>query len=192
MLRFGLLIILLAGSPEFAGMSAAQAMTLVNSDVQHENGSYRVSFEFTVDAPTDRVRALMSDFARLDRLVASITEIRVLEGAPSGSTRIRMVMNDCVLFFCRSLTRIEDIVTEPNGDIVTTVLPEHSDFSYAVERWRIVPDGSGTRVHYNAQLTPSIFIPPLIGPIAVKYKIRAQLEETANTLEALAREVSVK
>lgn len=192
MLRFGLLIILLAGLPGLGGMSAAQAMTLVESDVQHENGSYRVSFEFTVDAPTNRVRALMSDFIRFDRLVASITEIRVVEGAPSGRTRLKLVINDCVLFFCRSLTRVEDIVTEPNGDIVTTVLPEHSDFSFAVERWRIVPNGTGTRVYYNAQLTPSIFIPPLIGPIAMKYKIRAQLEETVSTLEALARDTAVK
>ena len=189
MFRFGLWMFLLVG---FGGMSAVQAMTLVNSDVQHENGSYRVSFEFTVDAPSNRVRALMSDFAHYDRLVASITESKILEGAPSGTTRIKLVINDCVLLFCRSLTRIEDIVTEPNGDIVTTVLPEHSDFSHAVERWRIVPNGAGTRVYYNARLTPSIFIPPLIGPIAVKYKIRAQLEETANTLEALAREVSAK
>lgn len=188
MWRFGLMVFLLVGLLA----SAVQAMTVVDSDVQHENGSYRVSFEFTVDAPTNRVRALMSDFAHYDRLVTSITEIRVVESAPGGRTRLKLVINDCLLFFCRSLTRIEDIVTEPNGDIVTTVLPEHSDFSYAMERWRIVPDGDGTRVYYNAQLTPNIFIPPLIGPIAVKYKIRAQLEETASTLETLARDMTEK
>jgi len=187
MTRFGWVMGLVLAVVGLASGGEARAMSLLASDVQHADGEYRVNFEFFVDAPVERVRAQMSDYARLDRLVASITENRILERFPDGRTRLKQTLRDCVAFFCRSVTRVEDIVTEPNGDIVTTVLPEHSDFSQASERWRIVADGAGTRVAYRARLTPGFFIPPLVGPLAVKSKLGDQLRATANALESLAQ-----
>jgi hypothetical protein len=97
-----------------------------------------------------------------------------------------------VLFFCKTIQQIKDVVIRPNGDIVTTIVPEHSDFASGWERWRIRAEQNKTRLQYHAVLVPAFRVPPLIGPWALKNRLRHTLIGTAKKLEVLAKPVIAK
>jgi hypothetical protein len=176
----GLIIILAALCAQ------APAATITRTDVSENNGKYTVSFEAVVDADSRRVRQLMTDYAHLDRLSKTIIENRVLETG-TDKQRIRLVVRSCILFFCKTIKRVEDIETLKNGDIVSIAIPQLSDFHYALEHWQILAEQNQTRIKYRAELQPSFYIPPLIGPWLVKFKIRDELATSTAILENLAR-----
>lgn len=82
----------------------------------------------------------------------------------------------------------EDVQTEGDGEIVGQALPSASDFRELREHWRIVPDDSGTRVHYAATMMPKFFVPPLIGPWLIKATLRRELATSARRIERLSHE----
>ncbi len=167
-------------------LPAAAAVKINHLALADSAGRYTVVFDVSIHADTYRVRQIMTNYSRLNRLSHLVTQSRVLAVLPGNRERIALTLRGCVLFFCKSVHRVEDVVDKPNGDIVTKALPSESDFSYAVERWRILPQAGGTRLEYNATLVPTFFIPPLIGPYIVKAEMRRQLLETARRIETLA------
>ena len=164
----------------------ASAYLLDDTSIQHSAGVYTVSFDMRLDADAASVRALMTDYDRLDRLSDIVIDSHVLDVLADGSKRIQLDVRACVWIFCRTVRRVEDVTTLENGDLSTNALPERSDFSHAVERWRILATPGGTRLLYNAQLTPNFFVPPLLGPYLMKQAIRRELISAAQHLEALA------
>ncbi len=162
------------------------AYTLDDTSIQHSAGVYTVAFDMRLDADAVEVRALMTDYDRLDRLSDIVIKSRVLDILADGSKRIQLDVRACVWIFCRTVRRVEDVTTLENGDISTNALPERSDFSRAVERWRIEASHGGTRLRYDAQLAPNFFVPPILGPYLMKKAIRRELISAAQHLEALA------
>ncbi|MBI5612395.1 MAG: SRPBCC family protein [Gammaproteobacteria bacterium] len=161
----------------------AQALTLVKSDIEYAQNHYLVEFEVVIDAPFEAVRARMTDYAHLDQLSPLVTQSRVLETFADNRQRLELIMRACVLFFCKTVKRVTDVTLENNGNIVTHALPELSDFFQADERWRITPEQARTRIQYRAELVPRFFVPPLIGPAILKYKLHSELETLAERLE---------
>ena len=165
----------------------AVAATVLHTEVRHEAGRYAVALEVQLDAEPARVRALMTDYARLDRLSKTIVASRIVR-ATEDAVRVRVDFRACVLIFCRTLRKTQEVREEPGGDIRSDYDPAESDFAFGREHWRIRAEGSGTRVRYDAELVPSFFVPPLIGPWIVKLKLRDELETTAARLEKFAHE----
>src|SRR5712692_11642630 len=161
------------------------AMAVIHTDVTHSNGKYNVTFEVLVNADSRKVRRIMTDYAHLDRISGTIIESRIL-ATENDKQRVGLTIRSCVLFFCKTIKKVEDVETLENGDIVTIALPQFSDFHYAMEHWRILDEQTRTRIKYQAELWPSFYIPPLIGPWLVKSKIRAELKTSATILETLA------
>lgn len=153
--------------------------------VDHDRGAYSVSFDVLIDANPAKVRRLLTDYDHLDRLSETVTESRVL-AIDGATTRVKVVVRACVLFLCKTLTRVEDARTRGN-EIETEVLPEQSDFAYAQERWRISRHKHRTRVEYKAAFVPDFYVPPFIGPLLITSAMRSELETAAKRLEALAR-----
>lgn len=168
------------------GGGFAQAYLLDETSIQHAGGAYTVSFDMRLDADARTVRALMTDYGQLHRLSDIVTESRVLDVLGPDSQRIQLNMRACVWVFCRTVRRVQDVTLRANGDLTTRVVPERSDFSHGAERWRIIATGGGTRIRYDAQLTPRFFVPPLLGPYLVKQAIRRELVSAAQRLETLA------
>lgn len=168
----------------FAG--SAHAAETLQAQVTHERGTYRVSFEIVVAAPAARVRAVMTDYERLARLSDSVKESRVLQRA-AGYTRVRQVARACVLFFCKTVTRVLDVRELPDGNIEARTVPALSNFGAGGELWQFFAERERTRVRYAATIVPSFFVPPLIGPPLLKRRIVSELETTGSRLEALAR-----
>ena len=76
--------------------------------------------------------------------------------------------------------------------IEASILPEQSDFRYGHAVWQLEADGADTLMHFTAQLEPSFWVPPLIGPWLFENKIVGELLESATTIEADWRERGVR
>lgn len=167
------------------GTPAAAAVTIEMLETAHDQGRYTVSFEVVLAADRDKVWRIMTDFEQLPRVSKTILESRVLKQEDAHHHRVGLTLQGCILFFCKTLKRVMNIETRPQQEILMIEDPAHSDFRYAVERWGIAAEGNGTRLIYSAELEPNFFIPPLIGPVAVKYFLRREIRTTAVEVEAL-------
>ncbi len=166
---------------------AAVAGAIERLETTHDSGRYTVSFEVVLDAPRDRVWQIMTDYERLPRVSKIITESRILKQENAHRHRVGVTLEACVLIFCKTVKRVVDIEARPQTEITVTDDPAFSNFSYAVERWRVGAEDSRTRLNYTAELVPEFFIPPLIGPPVVKYFLRREIRLTALEVEALAK-----
>ena len=156
-----------------------------NLQVTEEHGRYTVSFDAVLNVPVGTARPFMTEPANWPRLSEIITDAVVVEQLGDGGQKVHVSFSACVLFFCKSIRKVEEMRREANGDIVTLALPEESDFDYARERWRIDGDHRHTHVSYEAELVPSFYVPPLIGPYILKTKLQTLLTQTAQNLEGL-------
>ncbi len=86
--------------------------------------------------------------------------------------------------FCRRVTQVQDIVQYGQRRVEASILPALSDFRYGRAVWQLEPDGTHTLMHFTAQLEPSFWVPPLIGPWLFENKIVDELLESATKIEA--------
>jgi hypothetical protein len=157
--------------------------------VTDRDDGYKIVFDAVIDAPPSRVRKVLVDFANIGKINPDVTDVSVnLAPTGRGEPRVRSVIESCVLFFCRQLVQVED-VTEPDANtIVTTIVPGAGDFKSGSTLWRLTAEGpcARTRLHYEATRVTDFWVPPLIGPWAVKSKMREQLEYSILAVERLA------
>lgn len=168
--------------------SFAEAADVLETDVTHNDGRYKVHFDVRLDVPRERLKRHLTDYANYAKHFKTIRESTVLARAPTGGTRLRLQMYSCVLFFCRTLTTVKDITERSDGTIVAHFDAAQSDFREGTEQWRLLAEGRQTRLQYDAQLVPAFYVPPVIGPWLLKRKIRELLETSAVKFEALAHD----
>lgn len=164
-------------------IQSSYAGEVLDSNVGTHEDHFLLRIDMLIDADTERVYQLLTDYAHLDQLSHSIKRSEVLKSQPPNY-RIRVTTDGCILFFCRELVQVQDVTELNDGYILVTVVPEMSDFSYSRNMWRIRKQNDDTRVTYSSDLVPSFWIPPLIGTSLFKHKL---LEETRLLIENLER-----
>ena len=165
---------------------ASAAGTIELLETTHADGRYTVTFEVVLDANRDKVWQIMTDYEHLPRVSKIITESRVVKQLDANRHRVGVTLEACVLIFCKTVKRMVDIEARPQTEILVTEVPDQSDFREGKEHWRVAAEGPKTRLIYTAELVPDFFIPPLIGPLVVKYFLRREIRLTALEVEALA------
>lgn len=173
-----LLVVIFSASTSLAG-------EVLDSHVGRNGKHYLLRIDMLIDADTDRVRQLLTDYAQLDRLSNSITRSELLE-SHAPRYRVRVTTDGCVFLFCRELVLMQEVTELDDGYILVTVLPEMSDFAYSRNMWRIRAQKGRTRVTYSSDLVPDFWIPPLIGPALFKNKLLEESREIIENLERLA------
>lgn len=157
---------------------------VLDSYVGTEGGHFLLHLEMRIEARQERVRALLTDYAHLDRISPRIVRSEVLYENPP-QFRIRVTSDGCVAFFCRQLVQVQDVFELKNGYILVRVLPEMSDFKYSENLWHIRPHpAGGTLVTYSADLVPDFWVPPFIGTALFRNRL---LEESRQVVEGLER-----
>lgn len=164
----------------------ARAADVLSLNVDEDEGRYIVSFDAVVKAPYAIIYPVMLTPARWPQLSGLIADARVLAELPGGRRKVSMTFHDCILVFCKTFRKVEELSTAGDGRIDTVAIPAQSDFSYASEHWHITADGDNTRIRYRAEMAPNFFVPPLIGPYILKSRMRSLLIHTAENLELLA------
>ena len=178
-------LVLLTFSLTLFGLTQAGAANIQTLEITHAEGNYHVTFDVLLATNSEKAWMLLSDYHHWQRLSDNLEEARLLELLPDGRQRIRLRFRSCVLIFCKTIRQVKDVTTDPKGDILTVLVPKQEDFISGREHWRIFPEQGETRVQYDAEIVPSFGLPPLIGPLILKAKLRSTLIETANRLEAL-------
>lgn len=154
--------------------------------MERSGKTYQVLAETWLAADPDFVLAVLLDYDEFHRLSGGITETRWLpeteQSQPLAYTRI----DSCVAFFCRRLEKVEQITITGKQSFSTRVVPARSDFEVFNAAWRLQAKDGGTTIRYELEMRPGFWVPPLIGPWAIRRKAESSALEIAERIEYLA------
>jgi hypothetical protein len=165
----------------------ADATQLVELEVGHKANVYEIQVEMLVDAPAENVRAILTDYANLDRLSDTVTSSRVIDEDEDGTVRVLTQIKNCILFFCMNLRKVEDITEDDRGRILVNMVPDSSNFRSGHASWELRGSGGATRVIHHATLEPDIRIPAWMGIAILKDSLRKEIVKSFETLDRMAR-----
>lgn len=158
-------------------------------EVSKEKGNvYSFNMQFVAQASVEKVHAIITDYNHLDQLNPLIKKSRVLPHNVAGVTRVELVTEGCMFFFCKRIMRVEDAQVKDDLTIETMIVPELSDFKSGHTRWTFTSVGQTTLVNYQASMTPDFWLPPFMGPYMLKKQLKSQLLYTANKINSLLLE----
>jgi hypothetical protein len=160
---------------------------LADLQISETDGIYRVKMDMLVDAPADQVYRVLTDFRHIYRLNRAITESEMLPSDIPGITRVRTLIEDCILLHCVKISRVEEIREGAPGHLYVTTDPHSSDFKSGNTHWRIESAGKRTRVIYESSMEPDFFLPPVVGRLIMKRGLREGIVESFTNLERIAR-----
>lgn len=176
----------------FLFMAAALPASLDHLDVgRDETGVYTLRAETRLHASPEAIAEVLLDYDRFGRISRVYKDYGYLDPAPDGTPIVYTRMEGCLLFYCKSMTRVERLEIAEPGHIRTVTLPERSDFKRSISDWYIEPDGPVTRVVYTLEMEPDFWIPPVIGPLYLKRTLRRGGGEALDRIEELAQAVEV-
>lgn len=177
-----------------AGASAvAHAASVERVTVGHHGARYHIDLHMRLDVTAAQAWRVLTDFDELPQLNPVITHVKVWSVSGSEHIMVDAVVHGCVLFFCKDVKQLQNVVLHPaaqGGTIDSTLVPAHSDFSYGVERWRALPcatDIATTCVHFTATVQPKFWIPPWLGPMLVEHEMRKEAVVLARGVERRAQ-----
>lgn len=155
-------------------------------EVERDDDRYSLRSEAYFAAKPKDVYRVLTDYDLFEQFSSAYVEARNVEGDDEGRPRFFTRMQGCVLLFCRSFVRRGYLLLTPHSEIVAVAEPEGSDFKYSRERWRLRGEGSGTLLIYDSQIKPEFWVPPVIGPYAIKRSLRENSVDAIDRIEALA------
>ena len=163
------------------------AADLVDLALTQNKGVYQLRLEIILDATPRNVHDVLTDYVHIYRINPSIIDSEILHSPDDSVVRVRTVINDCVLIFCKVLHRVEEVRELETGDIYALVDPELSNVKSGVTIWQINAMGCRTRINYTLSVVPAFFVPPLIGTHVVKQKIKKEVLTSLENIERIAQ-----
>jgi hypothetical protein len=169
---------------------AARPAAITSLDVTFDDGRYHLVADTYLAAPPDAIYGVLLDYD--DDAYGRISEIykesAYLPPDDDGTPLVYTRVEGCLLFFCRSMRRVERLEAVEPSFIRTTTLPERSDFKYSVSRWRLEPEGEGTKVVYELDMEPKFWLPPFVGPALIKRVLMHGGVDAIERIESLAQQ----
>ena len=143
-----------------------------------------------LDATPESIYAVLTDYAdnRFGR-ISSVSESHYLEPDTDGTPMTFTRMEGCVLWHCMSLQRTERHEAEAPYHIRSITVPESSNFKYSTSEWLLERDGDGTKLSYKLEMEPGFFVPPIVGPWALKRMLSQSAVRIVARIEWFAREL---
>lgn len=143
-----------------------------------------------LDAPPEAIYDVLIDYDEdhFGRISEIYKESDYLPPDSDGTPLVYTLVEGCLLFYCRSMRRVERLEVEKPRFIRTTTLPEQSDFRYSVSQWLLKAEGDGTRIVYRLDMEPDFWLPPFVGPWYLKRTLSRGGTEVLARIEQLANE----
>lgn len=183
--RIAMLIFAIASCYLYSPLLAAGEV--LDLSISDSNGVYHLALAMIVDAPFADVHFVITDYVHIYRIDPSIVESEILGKSDASVTRVKTLVNDCVLFFCRNILRVEDVREVGADDIYTVIVPQLSNVRSGTSHWQILPMGARTRINYDMTLDPGFIVPPLIGNYIVEKKLKEETLICLKNIERIAR-----
>ena len=165
----------------------ANASQLIRLDVEHKDDVYNVYVEMDVNASAEAVLAILTDYENLSRLSDSIVESKIIDSTNENVTRVQTRIQNCLLFFCMGIKKVEDVTEDNNGRITVAMVADSSDFRSGHAVWEVKNIAHGSRIIHQARLEPDIALPSWMGAAIVKKSLRKELRQSFENLECLSR-----
>jgi hypothetical protein len=159
--RSRLALAVLAATSLWAG--AAGAFEIKHSETRYANRRYQCDLDINLDAPLDRVEAILRDYEQYPSLDTRILEARVIERPAPNVATLETKLRVCMGWFCRNVSRVERVEESPHA-LAATADPSRSDVKFGETRLQLSPgEHGGTLVHYRTSITPGFWIPSVVG-----------------------------
>jgi hypothetical protein len=180
----------LAAAATVASIPFALAAELNTVDVTREGERYHLLANAELDAPAAAVYQVLLDYEddRFGRISDIYKESAYLAPASDGTPLVYTHVEGCLLFFCRSMRRVERLeVIEPRF-IRTTTIPERSDFKFSESEWDLEANGAATTITYRLSIEPDFWLPPFVGPWFLKRTLSRGGIDAVQRIEELAQQ----
>lgn len=170
---------------------AARAASLDSLDVTFAHGRYHLVANAHLDASPASVYKVLVDYDddAYGRISTIYKESGYLAPDRDGTPLVYTRVEGCLLFFCRSMRRVERLEAVKPRFIRTTALPARSDFKYSRSEWKLKPESGGTDVVYKLDMEPDFWLPPFVGPLFLKKILAHGGGHAVERIEALARDL---
>ncbi|HRP35196.1 MAG TPA: SRPBCC family protein [Gammaproteobacteria bacterium] len=166
---------------------SALGFELVSATTSREKGEYRVRIEAVFKVPPAKLLAVLTDYDRIHELHPQITESRSLGPVGPATEEVYSRFEACVLLFCRTVRRVEHIRMD-GGSLFARDVPGRGSFSSGVTEWHFTPQGSGSRLRYEARFVPAFLVAPIIGPAVLARSAEQMAVETMAEAERRAEQ----
>ncbi|MDH3512752.1 MAG: SRPBCC family protein [Gammaproteobacteria bacterium] len=168
--------------PALAGGATLRDVTL-----DRVEGVYIMRSEVWFDASIEQMFGVFLDWDLSTKFSSVIVESRNVEPDERGRRGYYSRHRACLWFCCRSFERNGFVEHKPLEFIEAKADPARSDFHVSNERWEFRAEDHGTVVIYDLEMKPKFFIPPLIGPIIMKRKLKNNGAQAVDCIEAIAQ-----
>ena len=155
----------------------------MEAKVIHKSGVYTLSLDAWIRAPMPQVHDMLTDYTHLERVNPAVKESEIIHSSSPVHHRVRTLIVACIAFFCKELIQMWDVEQQHDYVIAATIVPELSNFHSGYANWALSGENDGTRLRFTIQLEPSFWMPPLIGPWLIRYKLRKEALESVENLE---------
>lgn len=166
--------------------SSAVPADIDQISVDYKNKRYHVDMQARMDTQAERAYAVFTDYPRLKEINDAIIRSDLIEGASPEAQRIHTQVRVCVMGICRVFDQVQDMYKTPPEDLRADVIPELSNLRFGRAQWRIWDEDGRARLHFQAEIEPDFWVPPVIGPWLIKRKLEGEAAQTANGIEKLA------
>ena len=174
-----ILLVSIASKHSYAG-------TVSKAYVDYDGEEYHLNLIMLVDAPSTKVWHHLTNYKQLKQVNPAVKHSKVIKRGKT--TRIKVVSEGCIWFFCRTINQLQDIKDLGQGYLVISEVNGKSDFSSGYTMWRVIPHQQGTQVTIRARLKPDFWIPPFIGPWLFQDTLLQQGKIVINNLEKLDKQ----
>nr|WP_298717186.1 hypothetical protein [uncultured Steroidobacter sp.] len=142
---------------------AAGAFNIEHSEARYADKHFQYELVVTLDAPIDRVDAVLRDYADYPSLNHRILSANVLERPAPDVVILETKVEVCFGWFCRNVTRVER-VRESKYALVAVADPKRSDVKFSETRSELSLEHHGaTRVKYVTNVVPGFWVPSVGG-----------------------------
>ena len=160
---------------------------LIRSSVESDSGRFVMHSEVLVALPPAQVLGILTQFENLPSVNGGIRGVNILHRDASGQVRMQVFTGVCILMFCKEYQWVQEVNILPGGEVMAVIDPVVSDFREGWARWRFLPQGTCTRLVFEADLRPDFWFPPVVGQWLLGHKLAAEALETGQGVERLAR-----
>ena len=164
----------------------AHGAEMLYIELWKENDTYKLRSASLIDAPPELIFKTLVDYDHFYRLSHGIKETRFLKPDPDGTPIAETIIESCVLFFCKKITKTERVIINNDRTIQLSADPQRSDFKYLSSSWTVSKHGKQTRLAFDMDMIPDFWIPPLIGEWAIKRKLYTSAMNMARRMEYMA------
>lgn len=140
----------------------AQALTVEHSQASYRDKHYEFELTALIDAPLDRVQAVLRDYEAYKELDPRILEAQIVQRPQPYIAILQTTLHVCFGPFCRNVKRLERVQEAPL-ELSAKADPEHSDVKFGETRIKLSVSDGKTRVSYHTSIVPDFWIPAFAG-----------------------------